>query len=417
MRRVIALAVVVVAVGACVNEDSGAEVTTTRGLPVIVTTTTSPTLVVDPPLTSTTSEAPETPEATTTTLGGTPIEDLELALEPFATGFTQPVLLVSAPGDDRRFVIDQDGIVWVADGGEPAVFLDIRDRVLFRGEQGLLGLAFPPDHDATGLFYVNYTAVGAGATRISEFSSGGGGPADSSGERIVLEVDQPASNHNGGMIAFGPDGYLWIGMGDGGGADDRFGNGQDDSTLLGTMLRIDPAAAGGAAYTVPEDNPGFAAPETWAIGLRNPWRWAFDGGDLWIADVGQGAWEEINRLDASADSGSNLGWPLFEGEECYLSDCDADGLTFPVHVYSHADGCSVTGGFVYRGDAIGALRGHFLFGDYCTGWVRSVSPDGAVTEWLPPGSVVGLTGFGIDSTGEMYVTSGDGTVYRIVEHG
>ena len=393
---------------------------TTGGEPSIVTTvvtdTTGPVLVTDPPVpTTATSVAPQTEPPTTEP--GTAIGDLELALEPFSEGFTQPVLVVQPTGDERRFVVDQDGLVWAVDGDEPAVYLDIRDRVRFQGEQGLLGLAFPPDHADTGLFYVNYTA-GSGATRVSEFTTGDGGdPADPGGERIVLEIPQPAGNHNGGMIDFGPDGYLWIGMGDGGGSDDQFGNGQDESTLLGTMLRIDPAADGDAAYTVPDDNPGFAASEVWAIGLRNPWRWSFDGDDLWIADVGQGDQEEINKVSVTGGGGANFGWPLFEGDQCYLSDCDDAGLTFPVHAYTHGDGCSITGGYVYRGDAVPALDGHYFFGDYCGGWVRSIAPDGAVTEWLPPGSVSGLSGFGFDAAGDLYVTSTDGPVYRLVESG
>ncbi len=416
MRRALSVALLVAVVGGCAGDPEDG-VGTTGGEPSMVTTaipeTTGPVLVTDPPVsTPDTSVAPGTEPPTT----GTAIGDLELALEPFSEGFTQPVLLVQPTGDGRRFVVDQDGVVWAVDGEEPTIFLDIRDRVLFQGEQGLLGLAFPPDHAATGRFYVNYTGR-SGQTLVSEFSAAGGVPADPSGERIVLEIFQPAANHNGGMIDFGPDGYLWIGMGDGGAGDDRFGHGQNESTLLGTMLRIDPAADGDAAYTVPDDNPGFAAPEVWAIGLRNPWRWSFDGDDLWIADVGQGAWEEINQVSATGGGGANFGWPLFEGDECYLSDCDDAGLTFPVHVYSHGDGCSITGGYVYRGDTIPALGGHYFFGDYCGGWVRSIAPGGAVTEWLPPGSVSGLSGFGVDAAGDLYVTSTDGPVYRLVESG
>ena len=298
-------------------------------------------------------------------------------------------------------------MIWVIDEGEPETFLDLRDRVSFGGEQGLLGLAFPPDYATSGVLYVNYTADD-GSTRVSEFVGG-----DAASERIVLEVAQPAANHNGGMLAFGPDGYLWIGMGDGGSRDDRFGNGQDATSLLGGLVRIDPT---GNPYTIPADNPsGELAAELWAIGLRNPWRFSFDGTDLWIGDVGQDRWEEIDRIDVSAGGGVNFGWPLFEASHCYLSDdCDGAGLTAPVFEYEHADGCSVTGGYVYRGDAMPELDGHYLFGDFCSGWVWGIAPDGEVVEWLPRQSVPGLSSFGIDAAGEVYVTSTEGALYRVV---
>lgn len=339
-----------------------------------------------------------------------PIEDLRLVATPVADGFEQAVFVTAPVGDDRLFVVDQSGIVWLVAGGDPQVFLDIRERVRFGGEQGLLGLAFPPDFEGTGLFYVNYTDNG-GDTQVAEFRSDGL-TADPASERTLLEVDQPASNHNGGMLAFGPDGLLWIGMGDGGSRDDRFGNGQNPASLLGTMLRIDPA---GDPYDIPDDNPGGElAPEIWATGLRNPWRFGFDGNDLWIADVGQNSREEINRVDITADAGANFGWPLFEGASCYLSNCDDSGLTAPVFDYSHGEGCSVTGGYVYRGEAIPELDGHYFFGDFCGGWVRSLAPgETDPLAWLEPGAIAGLSSFGVDGRGELYVTSTQGGVFRL----
>jgi len=328
-----------------------------------------------------------------------------------ADGFSQPVFVTAPPGDERLFVVDQPGVVWVIDEGDPEVFLDIRNRVVFGGEQGLLGLAFAPDFASSGRLYVNF--VGSGPeTRVSEFVASGGA-ADPGSERLVLSVDQPAPNHNGGMIGFGPDGLLWIGMGDGGGSNDRFGNAQDPSTLLGAMLRIDPA---GDPYTIPASNPGGVfAPEVVAIGLRNPWRFSFDDGTLWIGDVGQDAWEEIDAVDVATIAGSNFGWPRYEGATCYLTDdCAADDLVAPVFAYPHEEGCSVTGGYVYRGASLPELDGHYLFGDYCAGWIHGLPPGGDEPfELFSPGSVPGLTSFGVDSAGELYVTSAGGAVYRI----
>ena len=364
-----------------------------------------------------TASAPATTPPATVTAGttGAPrsLDDLVLTPTVVADGFEQPVFVTAPQGDARLFVVDQPGVVWVIDSGDPAIFLDIRERVLFGGEQGLLGLAFAPDFEATGLFYVNY--VGAGPeTRVAEFRSDGV-VADADSERVLLTIDQPASNHNGGMIGFGPDGYLWIGMGDGGGRDDRFGTGQDPASLLGAMLRIDPL---GEPYAVPESNPGppFAA-EIWAIGLRNPWRFSFDRSILWIGDVGQNAHEEINRIDVREATGPNFGWPRYEGSACYLSSDCADGdLVAPVFDYTHSEGCSVTGGYVYRGDAIPELTGHYFFGDFCGGWVRTLAPGSGpldLHEWLAPGTVPGLSSFGVDGRGEIYVVSTDGLIYRL----
>ncbi|MEA3502112.1 MAG: PQQ-dependent sugar dehydrogenase, partial [Actinomycetota bacterium] len=302
--------------------------------------------------------------------------------------------------------------IWaITAGDEPEVFLDLRDRVRFNGEQGLLGLAFHPQHEDR--LYVNYTGSD-GRTIVSEFTiDADTRTADATTERMVLEISQPASNHNGGMIAFGPDGSLWIGMGDGGAADDKFGNGQRDDTLLGAMLRIE-VGPDVIPYGVAEDY-GFAAAEVWAIGLRNPWRFSFDGDDLWIADVGQGDVEEINRVSAD-HRGLNFGWPIYEGTECFAGPCDSAGLVPPHHEYRHDEGCSITGGYVYRGSAIPQLDGHYFFSDWCSGFIRSIASDGSVYDWTDgTGTVPSVSSFGRDDAGEIYVVSAAGTVYRIIE--
>ncbi len=338
-----------------------------------------------------------------------------LRLETVAEGFEQPVFFTTAGGSG--FVVDQPGVIWiVTQGDDPAVFLDLRKRVKFKGEQGLLGLAFHPDHPDR--FYVNYTGKN-NATVVSEFTINEDfRSADPDSERVILEVHQPAKNHNGGMIAFGPEGDLWIGMGDGGASNDKYGNGQNEDTLLGSMLRIVVGPEIEAYETIGTGD--FVAPEIWAIGLRNPWRFSFDGDTMWIADVGQGDVEEIDRVN-TADVGLNLGWPLYEGTDCFAGPCDgadASGrmLTVPVHEYRHDEGCSITGGYVYRGDAIPQLDGHYFFSDWCSGFIRSIAPDGSVHDWTDgTGTVAAVSSFGRDDVGEVYVVSGAGTVYRIAE--
>ncbi len=354
---------------------------------------------------TTTTTAPQA--ATTTTATTIPAADTELAVELVAQSFAAPVLAVPHAG--RIFVVEQPGRIWSLFGSEATEFLDIRERVVFGGERGLLGLAFHPDHD--DLLYVNYTGAG-GATRIAEFRFDANG-ADPNSERVLLEIPQPARNHNGGMIAFGPDGNLWVGMGDGGGSDDRYGHGQRGDTLLAAMLRI-VVGPDVTPYGVAEDY-GFEAAEVWAIGLRNPWRFAFDGRDLWIADVGQNAFEEINRVSVD-DRGLNFGWPLHEGFSCYRggSRCEAPELTAPVYDYRHPEGCSITGGYVYRGEAIPQLSGHYFFSDYCSGFLRSIAPSGEVFDW-PVGSLGNVTSFGLDVDGELLVLAANGRVYRVVE--
>ncbi len=410
MRLMISLGVLLLIATSCAgssetvgNEPAGSVVTspsTTSSSAI-----TSPETTSAPPPPETTSATTST--ATTTTLPIGSLDDLRIQAVEFADGFRQPVLLIAAPGATGTFVVDQPGVVWSLDEGGPSVFLDISADVSFGGEQGLLGMAFHPEYAANGLFYIHYS--GRNGDTVIEQVVAPGGVADPASRTEVLRVDQPAGNHNGGMIAFGPDGNLWIGLGDGGGANDQFGQGQRADTLLGAMLRVavGPEVDG---YAIP---PGNLEGEVWAYGLRNPWRWAFDGGDLWIGDVGQNRIEEVNVVDWSAGN-PNFGWPIMEGTECFeRSECDRSGLVLPLYEYPHSEGCSVTGGVVYRGSAMPELAGHFLFADYCSGWVRSVDKNGDVREWLPAGNLSAVTSFGVGPDGEAYVLSATGTVYRL----
>jgi len=388
--------------------------------PEATTTTGAETTTSTSEPTSTTTTAPEALTTTTAAAGG----PLVLAAEPVAEGFEQPVLVIAPPDDPRLFVVDQPGRIWVVDSGEVLPFLDVRGLVTFNNEQGLLGLAFHPDYASNGLFYIDYID-GDGDTRLVEYEVSTSDPntADPDSGRELLRVDQPAANHNGGMIAFGPDGYLWFGLGDGGASDDRFGNGQRADTLLAAMLRIEVGPGAEEPYGIPPDNPyadgGDGAPEVWAIGLRNPWRWSFDGNLLYIGDVGQNDIEEVSAASTNI-GGLNYGWPIMEGRSCFGADtCDQSGLVIPLLDYPHADGCSITGGFVYRGSELPELDGHYLYGDYCTGWVRSfrLGGDGGIsaeTERMPAGTFTGLTSFGVDSSNELYVTTQAGTVYKLV---
>ncbi|GAB4469158.1 MAG: hypothetical protein Kow00124_04120 [Anaerolineae bacterium] len=301
-------------------------------------------------------------------------------------------------------------------------FLDLTDRVNSASyEQGLLGIAFHPDYAANGRFFVHYTGS-RGEGVIARFSvTGDPDVADPSSEEIVLQVAQPAPNHNGGHIAFGPDGYLYIGLGDGGAAGDRFRNGQNLQTLLGSMLRID---VDELPYTIPPDNPFLAdtaaLDEIWAYGLRNPWGFSFDRltGDLYIGDVGQNVYEEINFQPASSAGGENYGWPITEGFHCYdAASCDTAGLVMPVAEYDHSQGCSVTGGVVYRGSQFPEMGGVYFFGDFCSGIIWGLARDASgawqVAELTRSG--LQISAFGEDESGEVYVLDMQGgAVYRII---
>jgi len=338
-----------------------------------------------------------------------------IGLEPVVEfGLAVPVLLTHA-GDDsgRLFVLEQTGRIRVigAEGElEPDAWLDIRSKVRAGGEQGLLGLAFHPDFPDEPRFFVNYTRTGDGATVVAAYRVGADGAPLPESERELLVIEQPYGNHNGGMIEFGPDGLLYIGMGDGGAGGDPHDYGQDPDVLLGKMLRIDVDA--GEPYGIPADNPfaaGGGRPEIFATGLRNPWRFSFDRetGELWAGDVGQNAIEEIDVVER----GGNYGWRLMEGTRPYNPENGADDLVPPVAEYANAGArCSVTGGYVYRGEAVPALAGAYVFGDYCSGEIMALE-DGEIRVLLEPGFEI--PSFGEDAAGELYVLDHEGAVYRI----
>ena len=359
---------------------------------------------------------------------------MSITLEPFATGFNRPVFLTHAgDGSQRLYVVERGGIIRVLEDGRtaPIPFLDLSERVNDgRSEQGLLGMAFDPNFAETGRFFVNYTAADD-ATIIARMSVLDGDPslADPASYEQILRIEQPARNHNAGMLAFGPDGYLYVGLGDGGGAGDEYGNGQNPSSLLGKMLRIDVTSASDQPYLIPADNPwverdweGVDVPdEIWSVGLRNPWRYSFDftTGDLWLPDVGQSAFEEVNLITGDGGDASNFGWPIMEGMHCFpaSSTCDPSGLVLPVAEYTHEDGnCSITGGYVYRGQSYPALDGVYFFGDYCSGDVRALRADGSGS-WVQDivyEDAGRISSFGEDAQGELYVIDIiGGTISRI----
>ncbi len=351
-------------------------------------------------------------------------------LVPFSSGYTSP-LGVENCGDSRLFVVQKTGQLMICDaaGNKLATpFLDISDRITTQGnEQGLLGLAFHPNFSSNGYFYVNYINKN-GNTQISRFreSATNHNVADPSSEKKILEIHQPYANHNGGCIRFGPDGYLYIGMGDGGSGGDPQNNAQNPSSLLGKMLRID-INSGSAPYKIPSTNPfvntaGYK-PEIWALGLRNPWRWSFDDvtGKLFIADVGQDHWEEVDFKYGSSNGGENYGWRCYEGNHAYnLNSCQAGSqYTFPKYEYAHSSttgDCSITGGFVYRGKKYPSIYGKYFFTDYCSGIIRSLTiNNNSVSEKDEyKGDKGAYTSFGEDSKKELYlVNMANRSIYRI----
>ncbi len=345
-----------------------------------------------------------------------------LRLEPIAAGLNNPLWLTAPAGDSRLFIVEQPGRIRIVRDGQllAAPFLDLTAQVSDGNEQGLLSVAFHPDYARNGFFFVNFTDP-RGDTRVERFTvSSDPDRADPATRKLILTVPQPFANHNGGLVLFGPDRMLYIGMGDGGSAGDPMGNGQNRNTLLGKMLRID--VDGGDPYAIPADNP-FAGQngtrnEIWALGLRNPWRFSFDPAAnlLYIADVGQSRWEEIDIV-AVKQGGLNFGWNVMEGPACYTAqNCDSSGFVLPAAAYDHSEGCSITGGAVYRGARIPALLGHYFFADYCQGWIRSFKYEaGAVTErrqWNVD-NIGRVLSFGEDAAGELYVLSDRGKVYRI----
>ena len=348
---------------------------------------------------------------------------VELGVTRVAAGLESPVFVGAPGGDSRLFIVEQGGRIRVVRNGEllERPFLDITDRTRAGGERGLLSVAFHPDYASNGFLYVNYTDTN-GDTNVERYTvSSDPDSADAATAHRVLFVEQPYANHNGGLVAFGPDGMLYVGMGDGGSAGDPLEAAQDLDSPLGKLLRIDVDA--GDPYAVPADNPYADATGTralvWALGLRNPWRFSWDeeSGLLFVADVGQNRFEELNAQPADAP-GINYGWDDMEASDCFEpdDDCLVDGRVLPVHEYDHDDGCSVTGGHVYRGSAIQEIRGHYFYADWCGGWIRSFrideTGDAASHRTWDVGSVGRVTSFGVDAQGELYVV-GEGAVYRL----
>lgn len=336
-------------------------------------------------------------------------------------------------GDNRMFIVERGGKIWISNlrgKKKPVPFLDISDRITTEGsEQGLLGLAFDPDFSTNGYFYLNYTNP-EGNTHISRFSTSNSNrdSADANSEVVLLTVEQPFANHNGGQLKFGPDNYLYIALGDGGSGGDPFNNGQDPSTFLGKMLRIDVSSTSdGKEYAIPSSNPfvgmeGYLE-EIWATGLRNPFRFSFDrlNGDLWIADVGQNAWEEINMQDTTSEGGENYGWGCWEGTHLFKEDCEPNATppTFPIAEYPHTDdGCSgsIIGGHVYRGKLFPNMRGKYFYTDYCTGVFRTVYQDHGVwvNRYLATFDPFKYTSFGENRFGELFLAdTQEGKIYLV----
>jgi len=354
---------------------------------------------------------------------------LSLGLEEVVSGLSAPVFLTAPAGDGRLFIVEQAGAIRIVQNGTilATPFLDITSRVSSTGERGLLSMAFDPQYISNGFFFIYFIDLD-GDIAIERFKVSSADPdlADPAPLRILTIAHRTFSNHNGGLLAFGPDGFLYIGTGDGGGGGDTLGNGQNLNALLGKLLRIDvSSASAGQPYAIPSLNPfvGQAGRlgEIWAYGLRNPWRYAFDTatGLLYIADVGQGRIEEVN-VTAAATAGLNYGWNITEGSLCYPGDpCDRQGQTLPVLEYAHdaSGGCSITGGRVYRGSAIPELRGRYLYSDFCSGWLRSfVYSNGAAAEQIDWGitNVGQIFSFGEDAQNELYMLSSTGGAYRVV---
>jgi glucose/arabinose dehydrogenase len=401
MRRAAAvLCLVAVAAAGCGGDDDD------EGLS--ATTTTRPTTTSGDASASTAAPVP-------------PLADVNVTLTEVAEA-DAPMALVARAGTDTLYVAEREGRVRPLTGGslgEPIV--DISDEVVTAVEQGLLDIEFSAD-GAT--LYLHYSLAPDGDTRVISYPVTGDA-VDTGGRRELLAVEQPFDNHNGGDIEIGPDGYLYVALGDGGGGGDPEGNGQDTQALLGKILRIDPAATTGDDYGIPADNPfadgAAGAPEVWVYGARNPWRIDFDEatGDLWVADVGQNAFEEIDLLPAAdgAGRGANLGWNEMEGAHPFEGGTNPDGAVLPVFEYDRSEGgCSVTGGVVYRGSAIPALDGAYLFTDYCDGRLRAIRAAGGQTvdeRTFDDVSGNSLVSFGTDAAGEVYVLSLDGAIYRL----
>lgn len=418
-HRLLALfAAMALVLAACTSESEPVPTTGAVATTAPVVTTTSLAAV-----TTSTSVPPETP-TTTSTITSTsttmtmPIEDVRVTLVEVDDGFDNPVLFVAAPDGGADLVVEQPGRIVRADGGAHEVILDITEDVGFGGERGLLGFAIHPDFESNRLVYVNYTDPRRG-TVVEQFEMRQGA-VDVATRTEIIRILQPAGNHNGGMIAFGPRGNLWIGMGDGGGSNDQYGTAQRTDSLLGSMLRIVVGGQGDDPYLIPADNPYATGEdgrqEVWAIGLRNPWRFTFDGDWLWIGDVGQNRVEEIDLADANVPN-LNYGWSTMEGSQCFRSnDCDSEGLVLPIAEYGRDEGCSVIGGVVYRGSELPSLAGQYFYSDLCSGFLRSLSVLGDEHDWTDQIEPISRpTGFGTGSDGEMYIVTQSGSLLRLEE--
>ncbi|HJU89009.1 MAG TPA: PQQ-dependent sugar dehydrogenase [Gemmatimonadaceae bacterium] len=351
---------------------------------------------------------------------------LTLRFAEVVSGLSNPVYLTAPAGDTRLFIVQQDGRIRIVQNGtiRPTDFLNLSSRTDASGERGLLSMAFHPQYSTNGFFFVYFTESGTGDILVERYHvSTDPNVSEPAGTLVLRIAHRDFSNHNGGLLLFGPDGMLYMGTGDGGGGGDPLGNGQNLSSLLGKLLRIDVTSL---PYTIPAGNPFAGQPnrrgEIWAYGLRNPWRFAFDRGanELYIADVGQNDFEEVNVVNRTT-AGVNYGWNIMEGLHCFpigTTNCNQSGLTLPVLEYDHSQGCSIAGGFVYRGTQLPELVGHYFYSDLCRGWLRTFRfTGGAATEhrdWGVLGAVGATLSFGEDAAGELYVLSGNGSVYRIV---
>jgi glucose/arabinose dehydrogenase len=392
MRLAVALGASALLLGACGGDDE----TTSTSEP--TTTSTS---------TTTEKERPDGPPPTGDGEGGVKLEEIG--------NFDSPVYVTQPPaGDDSLYVVEQTGNVQrvPADGGEPEVFLDLSDEIVCCGEQGLLSIAFAPDYSESGLLYASFTNT-EGDSRIVEYESKDGQPVDTADGREVLAIDQPFPNHNGGLVLFGPDDELYAGYGDGGSAGDPNRNAQDPATMLGKLVRVNPGAS----------NPSSSDEhEIVAVGLRNPWRFSFDRetDDLWIGDVGQSEFEEIDAVELPDAEGANFGWSAYEADARYNDDEEAPGHIPPVFAYGHDEGCSITGGYVVRDPELESLYGRYLYGDYCQGELRSFTADPAreASDDTDLGvQIPSLSSFGEDAAGNVYATSTQGPVYRLEPQG
>jgi glucose/arabinose dehydrogenase len=403
------LAVLVVAAALVLAACSGGDDTDTAAPPPTARGTT----------TTSTSSSPDSTPTDGATAPATPLEDVRVRLTVLAR-VDSPTAMAVRSGDERLYVTEQSGrVVRVPhDGGAKETVLDLRSRIRAGGEQGLLGIAFSPDGRT---MYLDYTDTN-GDTHVDAVDVDTGGAPGA--RRTLLTVDQPYSNHNGGQLAVRADGTLWIALGDGGSGGDPQRHAQDLGSLLGKILRIDPRpdSAKGTPYSIPPDNPFVdrrgARPEIWAYGLRNPWRFTFDRdtGDLWIGDVGQGEWEEVDLEPAGSGGGRNYGWNLREGNHAYNGGRKPAGAVDPILEYSHTDGgVAVTGGYVYRGSRIPALRGAYLYADYADGRVKAARQDGGrIVERADLGiKAAPLSSFGEDADGELYALSLAGRLYRV----